>query len=283
MIQNLEIEEGLKMNSVFKVRSVMKLFDWLKLPEAKKIKDPDTPMASVLHRRIIQKKQFLKRVYISFYNQFKKSVEPFNNKNLIELGSGGGFIKEIMPNVRTSDIIKVPGVDMHFSATKMPFAKKSVDAFFMINVLHHIEKPEALFKELIRCLKNDGKIVMIEPANTLLGRFIFKNFHHESFNSWAGWNGKKNMPLSYGNIALPWIIFIRDRKIFKNKFPGLKIVKIKAHTPLRYLLSGGLLLKQLVPSWSYPLVQNLETLLTPFNNVIGMFYTIELQKVSMHE
>lgn len=271
------------MKSVLKARSTMKLFDWLKLPEAKKIKNLDAPRASILHRKIIQKKQFLKRIYISFYNQFKESVDPVSNKNLIELGSGGGFIKEILPNVRTSDIIKIPGVDMYFSATDMPFAKKSVDAFLMIDVLHHIEKPEALFKEFIRCLKGNGKVVMIEPANTLFGRFIFQNFHHEDFNPMAGWNGKKNTPLSYGNGALPWIIFIRDREVFENKFPSLKIVKIKAHTPLRYLLSGGLSSKQLVPSWSYPLVHALETLLTPFNSIIGLFYTIELQRVSAHE
>lgn len=48
----------------------------------------------------------------------------------------------------------------------MPFQDKSVSAFMMIDVLHHIKDSRQFFKEMQRCLKPGGKIVMIEPANT---------------------------------------------------------------------------------------------------------------------
>ena len=75
-----------------------------------------------------------------------------------------------------------------------------------------------------------------------------------------------------------WIIFWRDREIFENEFANLRIVRMCNHSPLRYLLSGGLTLKQLVPSFSYPIVKALELVLSPFNNLLGMFQTIELEK-----
>jgi hypothetical protein len=78
---------------------------------------------------------------------------------------------------------------------------------------------------------------------------------------------------------MPWIIFYRDRKIFEKDFPNLKIIKIRNHTPFSYLLSGGFTLRQLVPGFFYPAAQALEYLLSPANNLIGMFMTVILEKV----
>lgn len=92
-----------------------------------------------------------------------------------------------MPGVITSDVLKLPNVDKVFSVCNMPFANESVDAFTMIDVLHHVAEPRAFFKEALRCLKVGGNIIMIEPANTLWSRFIYTNFHHELFDPYARW------------------------------------------------------------------------------------------------
>ena len=91
---------------------------------------------------------------------------------------------------------------------------------------------------------------------------------------------EKTRRLSTGNLALPWIIFYRDRKQFEKEFPSLRIVGLKPHTPFCYLLSGGLSYRQLLPSFMYPLVKGIELLLAPFNKYLGTLLTIELQKVS---
>jgi SAM-dependent methyltransferase len=256
----------------------MKIIEWLKQPETRGIKDLDDPAATLLHAEVIQKKPFLKKVYIDFYRQFVQAVPDFESKVLVELGSGGGFIKEVIPNVVTSDIQELPNVDKVFSVSDMPFQDESVDVFLMINVFHHVTEPRAFFKEALRCLKAGGKIIMIEPANTLWSRFIYKNFHHELFDTHAGWELEEKGPLSHGNGALPWIIFARDRSIFEEEFPMLRIVSMRNHTPLRYLLSGGLTLRQLVPSFTYSAVKAVEYLLSPLDNLLGMFQTVELQK-----
>jgi len=275
----------------------MKIIEWLKLPETMGIENLDDPATTLLHAKIIQKKPFLKKLYIDFYKQFKKAVSDSKNKILVELGSGGGFIKEIISNVITSDVLELPNVDKVFSALDMPFEEASVDAFFMFDVLHHITEPRAFFREALRCLKVGGKVVMIEPANTLWSRFIYKNFHHEAFDAQAPeWccrgqakcelgprkagTLQESGRLSGANGALAWIIFWRDRKIFESEFPSLRIVRLRNHTPLRYLLSGGLTLRQLVPSFSYPAVKAIEYALSPINDLSGMFQTIELEKVA---
>ncbi len=261
----------------FKVK-IMKFFEWMKLPETKNIKDLDDPATTLLHAQIIQKKPFLKKLYIDFYKQFKNAVPNHGKKFFVELGSGGGFIKDVFPDVITSDVQELPNVDKVFSVSDMPFENESVDAFFMIDVLHHVTVPGAFFREALRCLKAGGKIVMIEPANTLWSRFIYKSFHHESFDTQAQWELPEGGPLSQGNGALPWIIFSRDRWIFEEEFQALQIVRICSHTPFLYLLSGGLTLRQLAPSFAYPAVKAIEYLLFPLNNLLGMFQTIELRK-----
>ncbi len=256
----------------------MKIIEWFKLPEIKEINNLDDPATTLLHGEIIQRKGFLKKLYTDFYGQFKESVPDTEGKVLVELGSGGGFIKDVIDNVITSDIIELPNVDKVFSACEMPFEKSSVDAFFMFNVLHHIVNPRKFFSESLRCLKTNGKVVMIEPANTVWSRFIYKNFHHEQFDADAKWELEDVGPLSGGNDAMGWIIFNRDRKKFEEEFPHLKIVRMYNHTPLRYLLSGGFTLRQLAPSFSYPIFKALELALSPFNNLLGMFQTVELEK-----
>lgn len=257
----------------------MKILDFLKLPEAKEITDLDDPLVTLLHSRVINSKPFLKRLYKEFYSEFKDSIND-GSKVLIELGSGGGFIKEVFPRVFTSDVISLSHLDIRFSALEIPFQDQTVDAYFMIDVLHHINDPVMFFRELGRSLKTGGKIVMIEPANTVWGRFIYSHFHHEPFVTSAGWGFEKKGPLTSANGALPWIIFCRDRERFERDFPSLKITKIRFHTPFRYLVSGGVSMRQMLPSFSYTLVKGLETALTPLNKYLGMFMTIELQKES---
>jgi hypothetical protein len=35
---------------------------------------------------------------------------------------------------------------------------------------------------------------------------------------------------------------------------------------------------QLLPSWTYPVIKKIEAILSPFDNQIGMFLTIEIEK-----
>lgn len=238
----------------------------------------DSSQTLALHHHLIHQKGFLNNLYRDFYLEIKYLTRF--KKPIIELGSGGGFIKETIPWIITSDIVKGPGIDKVFSAAKIPFKKHSIGAFVMLNVFHHIKNPERALLEMEKCLKIGGKIIMIEPYNSLWGRFIYQYFHHEKFDPYSNWKISKKGRLSGANGALPWIIFIRDNSKFSQKFPTLTIKNINIHTPLRYLLSGGLSHPSLLPKQFYPLVKILESALSPLNSYLGMFATIELQKTA---
>ena len=260
----------------------MKYLDMLKLPEDDKMGEIGDAAVTLLHGEILQRKPFLKNLYLDFYIILKHAidVDGYANPKIVELGSGSGFIKDIIPSVITSEILDLPSVDMIFSAMAMPFEDRSVDAFIMIDVLHHIPDVRAFFREAGRCLKPGGRLVMIEPGNTVWGRFVYQNFHHETFDPKAGWGFESKGPLSTANGAIPWIVFHRDRAMFLEQYPDFKIIKTQFHTPFRYLLSGGFTLRQLMPSWSYGVVKAFERLLTPLNRWIGMFETIVVEKAT---
>jgi len=248
---------------------------WLKLKEVDAL-PIDSPERTILHGEVIRSKHFLKRLYIEWYQLLKGAVSYHDDGTYIELGSGAGFVKELMPSVTTSDVMELPGVDKVFYAESIPFGASSVDGIIMIDVLHHIPAPESFFKEASRVLKPGGRIVMSEPWNSMFGRFIYKNFHHEPFDPDGGWTIPSTGPLSGANGALPWILFERDRKDFEKKFPELVIKTIKLHTPFRYLLSGGVSMKQLVPNFLFKPITFLEKIVT--SRYLNMFALIVIEK-----
>ena len=85
------------------------MFTWLlelfKIPETRDLtntEDIDDIQTTVLHRNIIKKKHFLYKLFQEHYSIFKKNIEDIPDGLKIELGSGGGFLKEVINDVVTS-------------------------------------------------------------------------------------------------------------------------------------------------------------------------------------
>ncbi len=253
------------------------MLKFLRLPEIDTY-DLDDPRRTIQHKEIILSKPFLKKLYCEWYSFFKNECKSLSEEEIVELGSGGGFLKDIFPQIKTSDILVLPDNDFTFNALEIPFSDNSIGAYLMIDVFHHVPDSEKFINEMQRTLIKGGKIIMIEPWNSLWGRLIYKNFHHETFNPKGDWVIPSTGPMSDANGALPWIVFYRDRKKFDKQFPHLKIRSITPHTPLRYLLSGGVSMKSLVPQSSFGLISAMEKLAKPFKNIFSMFATIVIEK-----
>lgn len=241
--------------------------------------DLDSPERTIAHQKIIRKKYFLRKLYEEWYNDFKGVQTQLPFGKMIELGSGGGFLKDIMPSVLCTDILELPTNDLTFSALDMPFEDNELNAIFMIDTFHHIPDSSLFLSEVKRVLKKDGLIVMIEPANSFWGRFIYKNFHHEPFDPHGNWKIPDAGPLSGANGALPWIVFERDFEKLKVDFHCLKLEEIRYHTPLMYLLSGGVSFKQVFPNFFYPFFRTIDKLLPSISKQLSMFVTIKIRKV----
>ncbi len=241
--------------------------------------DLDDPNASLAHRDIILKKPFLKRLYNDWYLIFIIKSKEIKNGKYLEIGSGGGFLKDVFPEVITSDILILPNVDLIFTAEEIPFKENELASIVMLNVFHHIPKPHLFLKEAQRTLIKGGKIIMTEPANSSLARFIYKRFHHEPFDEKGQREIKAGNPLSNSNQALPYIYFERDLDLFKKDFPSLKINSINYHSPFSYIISGGVSRSAMLPFFMYNFVKGIEWLFSPFYKQIGLFCTIEIEKI----
>lgn len=238
----------------------------------------DDPRTTQLHREIILNTPFLKKVYLQWYQYFCKIHQLHPQGKYLELGSGGGFLKDLLPNVITSDILPLPYVDKQMNAEQLLFENESLDGIFLLNVFHHIPRPYLFLKEAERTLKKNGTIIMIEPANTLFSRYIYKHFHHEPFDEKGPLYISEGKPLSHSNQAMPYIYFIREKKYFQENFPALKISAIHYHTTLLYLLSGGVSYYPFVPNFLFSFFQFLEKILSPLQPYTALFCTIIIKK-----
>ncbi|MBF0360802.1 MAG: class I SAM-dependent methyltransferase [Oligoflexia bacterium] len=195
-------------------------------------------------------------IYYWYMQNYKKYLDLYNSNKekeqhglFVELGSGSGLLKEIIPQILCTDVFSHTGIDMVVDATKMPFANESVNTFFMTNVLHHIPDVERAFAEIERCLIPGGSCLIIDHyPQGVIAKWIFKYFHEPFDEKASNWSLPTNGLLSSANSALSWIVFFRDREIFIKKFPLLKINSISPHGPLLYWLAGGLKSWSLLPN-----------------------------------
>lgn len=237
----------------------------------------DDPAATIEHARLIRTKPLLRRFYQESYRFFLDVSRGVPQGPCLEIGCGGGFLKDVVSGVFTSDVMMLPGIDVVAAAQSLPFANHSLAAIFMLNSLHHIPDVESFFSEASRCLRPGGAIAMVEPANTPFSRLIYTRFHHEEFLPGASqWQLQEGGPLSTANGALPWIVFCRDRQRFHRLFPQLDLISIECCSPLTYLLSGGFTLPSLLPGCMAPALGFAERVLAPANRVLGLFMRVVL-------
>ncbi len=240
----------------------------------------DDHSTSELHRTIILKKHFLRKLFERYYRNFLAVERSLAIGGLsLEIGSGGGFFKQICPSIITSDILRLPHVDCVNDAHALPFKNNSLKAIYGLQTLHHLGKPKQFFREAVRCLKPNGKICFLEPFLSPFGRFLYTHFHYEPCDyETSCWDFQQNRPLSDSNQALPTIIFKRDISTFQNEFPELRIESIRYHTFLLHALSGGVRYRAFVPNFLFGPLTVFEDALSPLMKWLGTMQTIVLVK-----
>jgi len=240
------------------------------------VNDPST---TNLRRMIIEEKPFLKQIYQDWYGEILAHI-PAQQGAVLELGSGAGFFEELVPGLITSEVFQCNDIKIVADAMTLPFESSSLKAIVMTDVLHHIPDSHKFFQEASRCLKPDGTIVMVEAWLSRWSSLIYKNLHHEPFDQHsATWTFPDQGPLSSANGALPWIIFQRDRAAFERDLPELRIEVVRPMMPFRYLVSGGVSMRSLMPAFLTPVWKAIEAGLTPWMDSLAMFAFIAIRKV----
>jgi SAM-dependent methyltransferase len=238
----------------------------------------DSPERITELRRIIADKPALKEFYEGIYTRYAASIAACPAAGLkVELGSGGGFARQAIPDLITTDVLPYEGIDRIVDATKMPFEDASVRFLGMLNVFHHIPDVEAFLREAARCLVPGGRLVIIDQHPGWIGKPILQFLHHEPFRPDAeNWRFDSTGPLSGANGALAWIVFVRDLKRFQQEFAALRLLKYQPFAPLSYWLAGGLKSWSLLPGMALGLAAAMDRTLLRVSKDFGSFVEIQI-------
>ena len=250
---------------------------WLAHPLTASLADDD-PKTTELRKQIVQSKPFLKAIYEEWYERLAAEV-PRGTGGVLELGSGAGFFSRYIPELITSEVFPCSDVSVILNAQNMPMENASLRAIVMTDVLHHMPDVRRFFAEAAQCLRSGGKILMIEPWVTPWSTFVYGRFHSEPFLPEAAeWKFAASGPLSGANVALPWMVFVRDRARFEKEFPEFEIEEIRPFMPFRYLLSGGVSMRSLMPGFTHGIWALIERSLDFQRDRLGMFAFLAVRK-----
>jgi len=248
--------------------------------------DVDGASRFELHQNMLEKKCMLRAVFTEFHHLFKKLDRQFlfGSGIEMELGAGVSPMRDTYPNVLATDIVDAPNLDRVINAEAMEIPNASVRTIYGQNCFHHFPHPDKFFNELERVLVPEGGVVLLEPYYGLFASFLYKRlFRTEGFDkTYPSWETPATGPMNGANQALSYIIFVRDRAEFERKHPSLKIVHVqKVGNYLKYLLSGGLNFRQLLPDWMTGVVNVAEKLLWPLNHLLALHYVIVIKKIDI--
>lgn len=245
--------------------------------------DLDAPETTALRRRILKEKRFLYALYQEWYSRLIAAIPTTDecSGHVLELGSGGGFFKDMLPECLCSDVFYCPGNDLILDARRLPFRSSSLRALLMVDVFHHIPDVTAFLAEAQRVLRPGGIIAMWEPWNTPWSRLVYQRLHHEPFEPQSeSWVFPPGGPLSSANGALPWMVFSRDVARLRQDFPLLRLESIRPDFPVSYLLSGGVSMRSLAPGHLYTPLRSIERALGKLLQYSGMFANIVVRRVN---
>lgn len=244
--------------------------------------DFDSVEASEKAVSIMKNKKCLNDIYTEIYKLMMDLRKKYltSDGKVLEIGSGGGFLKDLYPEVVTSDVKDINNVDMVINAENLPFEDNSLDSILAVHVIHHIPDIELFLQEANRVLKVGGGIVCVEPYWGPFGRFVYKNLHPEPFDMNAKeWNLDGDNPMTSSNQAMSYLLLKRDRELFEKKFPNFKLVYNKQFGFIRYMMTGGIWLNKKLPDFMFTVLKYFEKLISPLMPLLAIHHVFVLKKV----
>ncbi len=237
------------------------------------------------NRERLQRNKNLMFWYQELYRDLFSSVPGLEHKRVLEIGSGASPLKNFIPMVITSDVLKLEHLDFVFDchdiADFTEIADHSIDIITLTNVLHHLKDPIQFLRDARSKLVNGGHVYIVEPYFSFLSYPIFKLFHHEpvNFSIARPILDKVHGPLSTSNQAIPHMIFF-SRADWLNELTDYYILDESCYgffTSLAYMVTGGISRIIPVPKWIYRPYFVLDRLLARhLPKIFASFFSVRL-------
>jgi len=203
-----------------------------------------------------ERKPVIREVYRRFHELMAEHLTRDVPGHIVELGSGIGKIKEVIPECLCTDLFEHPWVDRVENAYSLSFADASVSNLLLFDVFHHFRYPGTALSELRRVLAPGGRAIVLEPCVSLLGLIVYGVFHDEPLQlsrpiDWlapAEWNpANGDYYAAQGNAAR---VFLGRR--FRERLDSWALVFTRKLSAISYVASGGYAKRQLYPDWALP-------------------------------
>ena len=236
-----------------------------------------------LHRQILHEKPVMRAVFQEFYAAILRADARYFSApgRRVELGAGSSLFGDLHPEVLSTDIKRGGHLKAVVDAQSLPFRRHAVRAYYGIDCFHHFPDPARFFGELVELLPPGGGCVLIEPYHGPLAKLFYERlFETERFDrSQRGWTTKSSGPMTGANQALSYVVFTRDAKEFSARYPELELL---AQVPMtnypRYVLSGGLNFRSLIPARMAGAVRLAERVMAPLAGWLALHHLIVLRK-----
>jgi SAM-dependent methyltransferase len=224
------------------------------------------------YRKVWDRKPVLRLIYDDFYDRIAATCV---SGLTIEIGGGIGNLKQRLTDVVATDVQYGPWLDCVADAQHLPFATGIAANIVMVDVLHHIEFPTVFFREAERVLRQDGRLIMVEPAITWGSTLFYRLLHQEPVRTSAdplieGVPDPNRDPYD-SNQAVPTLVATRDRERFHRLFPNLEINRVDWFSLMVYPLSGGFKPWSLVPETLASVLLRVERVIEPLVGRFGAF------------
>lgn len=204
------------------------------------------------HRRAWNENPALRSLYTRWYSEVKARLPDRALGRWVELGSGPGFARQVIPELELSDVVRAPWHNHEVDAEALPFAASTVGALVLFDVLHHLARPAVFLAEASRVLAPGGRLIMCEPNISPLSFPVYRFFHEErcdlSVDPLGDVVSKDNDPFD-GNQAIPSLLLGRHRAALEKQFPTLRLIELRRLAGLSYPASGGFSRRPFLPGF----------------------------------
>ena len=230
-------------------------------------------------------KPVLRLAYLDFYRLLSSRLRRDLGGEVVELGSGIGMIKEVIPDCVTTDIFDNPWIERVENAYRLGFPDASVSNLILFDVFHHLRYPGDALREFNRVLVPSGRVLIFEPAVSCLGRVVYGLAHPEplGLSKPIQWHRPgTDSPEQDGYYAAQG----NASRIFSGAGagrlePDWRIIEITRLSAISYVAGGGFSRLQLYPLRAYALMKRLDTWCDRFPDLFATRMLVVLEKTSV--
>jgi SAM-dependent methyltransferase len=231
--------------------------------------------------RYWEAKPVLREIYRDFHRLLARYLSEVPGET-VEIGSGIGNIKEVIPHCVRTDIFPNPWNDRQENIYRLSMADSSVANLILFDVFHHLEHPLDALDECRRVLHAGGRLLVFDHAMSVAGFLLSKFVHHEragflkSYSLRADGASRLDAPRYYADHANAHRIFEqRFEELLQPVWRRVAVVRLPA---IKWLLSGGYRGPSMVTAGNKQTLDRLERMTSCFPLAFALRLLVVLER-----